>query len=103
MQKGSREHATSTKEELTELLFRVALQVLTTAVLVRSDQILGAQRSKFSTYTTCAPHASKHRLTSEVSCVCPSDCAVVGGAPVASLTQSDLEFEIVADAATVVT
>ena len=86
------------------LLFRVAQQVLTTAVLVRSDQILGAQRSKFSTYTTCAPHASKHRLTSEWSCVCRSvRPSVVGGAPVASLTQSDLEFEIVADAATVVT
>ena len=73
MQKGLREHATSTKAELTMLLFRVAQQVLTTAVLVRSDQILGAQRSKFSTYTTCAPHAAaEHRLTSEWSCVCPS-------------------------------
>ena len=81
MQKGLREHATSTKKELTVIFFRVALQVLTTALVVRSDQILGAQRSKFSTYTTCAPHASKHRLTSEWSCVCLSVCAVVGGAP----------------------
>ena len=82
MQKGLREHATSTKAELTMLLLRVAQQVLTTAVLVRSDQILGAQRSKFSTYTTCAPHASKHRLTSEWSCVCLSvRPSVVGGAP----------------------